>query len=368
MKRARAYADAGADLLLVHSKETTQHELEMFSRRWDRKTPLVAVPTTYKEATAAQLAALGFRVLIFANHALRASVKAMRETLAVLRREQYAAAVDDRVVSVEEVCRLVGVPQMKSDEEAYSPAVPENVRAVILAAGYDDRLIPLTADRPKCMLDLKGRTILERQVEALNACGIRDISVVRGYKKERIDLPGLRYFDNDNYSTTGEAVSLYSASEALKGRMLVLYGDVLFEREVLEKLLRSPAPMSVVVDRTAIDGGTGGPSDRVRDLVVLDDPDFRTAKYMTLGAAPRVSRIGQEIAPERADGEFIGLAMFDADATRELASLGRLLAQSPGQRFGEAVEARRASLTDLIQYLIDRGTEVASVDIRGGWM
>ncbi len=190
LRRARAYAEAGADLLLVHSKAESFEELRAFARRWEGRVPLVAVPTIYKETTAEELERHGFKVVIFANHAIRASIKAMQETLS----------------------------EMRDNEKTYLPAGAETVRAVILAAGADQGLLPLTQDRPKCMLDVKGRTILDRQVGLLHSCGIRDIAVVRGYKKEGIRVPGLAYFDNDQFETTGEAVSLFAASSARSSR------------------------------------------------------------------------------------------------------------------------------------------------------
>src|SRR5262249_33263093 len=86
LKRARAYADAGADAVLVHSKSSNLGELSEFTRAWDRPVPLVAVPTTYAGVSAAELERAGFRMAIFANQALRSAIVAMRETLKELRR------------------------------------------------------------------------------------------------------------------------------------------------------------------------------------------------------------------------------------------------------------------------------------------
>src|SRR5207249_3619744 len=83
--RARAYAEAGADAVLVHSKSRDFAELAAFAAAWDRAVPLVAVPTTYPTVSTDELAAAGFRMAIFANHALRAAIVAMRDALRSLR-------------------------------------------------------------------------------------------------------------------------------------------------------------------------------------------------------------------------------------------------------------------------------------------
>ena len=68
---------------------------------------------------------------------------------------------------------------------------------------------------------------------------VKDVAVVRGYKKEAIKLSNVRYYDNDEYATTNEVVSLFRAGKELSGPFVLLYGDILFERGHLEKLLKS---------------------------------------------------------------------------------------------------------------------------------
>src|SRR3970040_907144 len=88
LKRGRAYADAGADMVLVHSKAKTDEEMRAFAGRWDRETPLMAAPTIYKETKARDLDAIGYKIVVMANHALRASVKAMQDVLKALREQE----------------------------------------------------------------------------------------------------------------------------------------------------------------------------------------------------------------------------------------------------------------------------------------
>src|SRR5918992_48559 len=99
LKRARAYAEAGADTVLVHSKSPAFDELKDFAEAWDSACPLVAVPTTYASITAGDLSSAGFKLVIFANQALRAAVRAMRDSLATLKHEARPAAVDDRIAT-----------------------------------------------------------------------------------------------------------------------------------------------------------------------------------------------------------------------------------------------------------------------------
>jgi phosphoenolpyruvate phosphomutase len=249
LRRARAYAEAGADAVLVHSKSSDFNELRRFAAQWDGGVPLVAVPTTYPDVTAAELEAAGFRMAIFANQALRAAIVAMRATLREMRANGAAAGLAGRIASLEEVYALVGVPELKANEQRFLFAGDEAPRAVILAAGYEPQLMPLIRDRPKAMLEVKGRSILERQLESLRHCGVRDVIVVRGYRKDSIDVPGVRFVDNDRYAETGEAHSLFGAEPSLDRPFVLLYGDIIFEPAILVRLLQTRADVAVVVDR-----------------------------------------------------------------------------------------------------------------------
>lgn len=120
-RRAEAYADAGADMILLHSKAEDFRELESFAADWDRPQPLVAVPTIYSHVSVDELAAAGFKLVIFANHLIRTGIKAMQETLNLLGSARRAQAVDDRVCPLEEVYELIGVPELKRNEAKYLP-------------------------------------------------------------------------------------------------------------------------------------------------------------------------------------------------------------------------------------------------------
>ena len=368
--RGRAYADAGADMVLIHSKAKTPDEVMSFARQWDRPgTPLVCVPTIYKGTRVSELHEAGFKLIIFANHAIRSSIKAMTETLQTLKREMFTGSVEDRVVPLARVYELVGVDQMAVDEKAFMPSDSPGVTAVILAAGASQGLLPLTAELPKPMLDIKGKSILERQIEVLNACGVKDVAVVRGYKKEAIKLPNVRYYDNDEYASTNELVSLFRAGKELAGPFLFLYGDILFERGHLEKLLKSPADISLLVDRSFAEAGRPDEGRGAPDLVVLEDAQEAGYRFVSADAPHKVARVGRTIAAKQAQGEFVGLAMFTAKGARALTDCyGQLSEARLAGAFHEAASLRDAGFTDLVQELIDRGTDVQAIDVYKGWL
>jgi phosphoenolpyruvate phosphomutase len=120
LRRGTAYAEAGADLLLVHSKRKTPDEIVAFTERWHGKIPLVIVPTAYPDLTEAKVRALGkIRIVIYANHAVRAAVGAMRQVFAQIRRDGGIHQVDKEIASVEDIFELQRVPAMKAAEKKY---------------------------------------------------------------------------------------------------------------------------------------------------------------------------------------------------------------------------------------------------------
>lgn len=120
LERAHAYAAAGADLILVHSKQKTPDEIEAFVKAWDGKAPIALVPTAYPQMTVARVRELKkIGLLIWGNHAIRASVGAMRETLAQIRKDGGIHGVESKIPSVDAIFDLQGMKAVKDNEKRF---------------------------------------------------------------------------------------------------------------------------------------------------------------------------------------------------------------------------------------------------------
>ncbi len=119
-ERADAYVEAGADAILIHSKDRSLQEIDGFLASWQGKgrTPLVAVPTLFPDYTDRELFDKGFQMVILANHPMRAAVRAMEQTLDTLRRERKAAAVDPHIAPVDHIFELVRTKETIALEES----------------------------------------------------------------------------------------------------------------------------------------------------------------------------------------------------------------------------------------------------------
>jgi phosphonopyruvate hydrolase len=120
LARATAYQTAGADMILIHSKQKTPDEVESFVRAWTGSAPIVIVPTAYPEMNAERIARLGkIKMVIYGNHAIRAAVTAMQQAFAAIRRDGGIHHVDRTIVPVDEIFRLQDMDAVKRNEKRF---------------------------------------------------------------------------------------------------------------------------------------------------------------------------------------------------------------------------------------------------------
>jgi L-glutamine-phosphate cytidylyltransferase len=169
-------------------------------------------------------------------------------------------------------------------------------KAIILSAGRGTRLGRLTQDRPKCLLDLAGQSLLEWQLDALAANGIEDVVVIVGFGAKRVmhriaNRPGVRTIYNPFYQVADNLASLWLARIEMDGDFLILNGDTLVSPEIIGRVLDGArSPITVTIDRKA------GGYDLDDMKVELDGPWLRA--------------IGKTLPPERSHAESIGLLAF----------------------------------------------------------
>jgi choline kinase len=198
--------------------------------------------------------------------------------------------------------------------------IPRAERAVILGAGQGSRLLPLTEDLPKCLLDLEGRSMLEWQLRGLAAAGVGEVVVVTGFRSDRVEAalrtiapPGLvaRTLYNPFYKVADNLASCWMARAELRGHCLLLNGDTLFEPQIARRLIEAPAaPITLTIDRKAR----------------YDDDDM---KVSTEGE--RLRAVGKKLPAAEVNGESIGFSRFQGDgAALFVAELERTMRTKEG--------------------------------------
>lgn len=307
LARCAAYREAGADAILIHSKRKTASEIVEFMGRWTGDCPVVIVPTTYHATPTETFRQVGVSTIIWANHLVRASITAMRETAGRILEDESLREIEGRVASVADIFRLTGNEELEEAQKRYLPAVA-STGAIVLAAGRSASIAADAGELPACMLDVRGKPLLRRLIGTLRESGVRDVAVVRGWRKEAVSLADIVTIDNDAHATSGEAVSLFRALDRLVGETVVVYGDILFRRYILDGLLAAPGDIVIVVDTQSRDTPGGRVPDPC-DLVWADRP-LSCLGFDDEGA--RLEAIGAGAGAGPAAGEWIGLLRVSA--------------------------------------------------------
>ena len=237
------------------------------------------------------------------------------------------------------------------------------MKAIIVAAGRGRRLGPKTANIPKCMVEVDGRPILHRQLDALVSAGITEIVVIRGYLGDRISAPGfpVRFVENADWESNNILSSLFFAEHEMDDGFVFSYSDIVFAPAYARDVARSPADVALVIDRRWRDTYQG----RLQHPVA--EAELASVKPTPTG--PVVDRVGKlVVTPDQAAGEFIGLASFSRLGAAALkATWAEAVSRGLEVPFGRAAHLRQAYLSDALNAMSDRGTRLAPVFIDGRW-
>jgi L-glutamine-phosphate cytidylyltransferase len=185
-------------------------------------------------------------------------------------------------------------------------------RAVILAAGRGSRMGQLGDDRPKCLVELEGKPLIERAIAALRCGGVDEIGVVRGYRAEMIDYPFLTYFVNERWAETNMVTSLAAAAAwLLSGPVIVSYADIFYRSELVRGLVNAAGQLVITYDRS----WRRLWSRRFADPLA-DAETFRVA------AAGQLLEIGGKTTRvEDIQGQYMGLLKFTPPAWKTIETL-----------------------------------------------
>lgn len=349
LKRASAYHEAGADAILCHSKISTPDDIIAFMNEWGDRCPVVIVPTMYFDTPTQMWRDLGVSMVIWANHILRASIRAMQDTARHLIEHESLLHIEKALPKVAEIFRLQGMAEYEVWEKAYLPKTRQPGRAIILAASKGSNFGRLTDDKPKAMLEVEGQPVIAGSVNALRLSGVRDINIVTGYKPEAFTLGTVKYVHNAEWESTGEVGSLLAARDRIagEGTLVIGYGDVVARPFVLENLVKATTPFTVVVDykaphrksRASVDWALVKP-ERVEGIKDLD--------Y-------HLARVDGELAPEAASGEWIGLLACTQEGAK-------LLVETLDGLVASGTDVARWSMPQLLNHLIE--SEVAEVSVQ----
>jgi L-glutamine-phosphate cytidylyltransferase len=233
------------------------------------------------------------------------------------------------------------------------------MRAIIIGAGRGSRLMPTTADAPKCFAEVGGQRILDWAVDAFRQNGVDQIAFIGGYQidKVRAAYPEFTFRHNNCWEQNNILASLFYAEDLMDGPFVCSYSDILFRPSVIAGLLASDADMALSVDTSWLDrygSRTDHPSDDAEKVTVQN------------GA---ISRVDRKIPEHDAHGEFTGIAKFTAVGAKRLRDFYRNARGKFAEgEFRDGRTFEKAYLIQLFQQMVESGEHFAHVDTRGGYI
>ena len=356
LRRAEAYHQAGADGILIHSALAVPDEILAFKKEWGGRCPVAIVPTKYYATPTEVFRQAGFSIVIWANHLLRATVTIMQKTAYILKEKENLLSIEDRIAPVAEVFRLQGAAELQEAEKRYLPQSSENMAAIVLAASRGDELGELTEDKPKTMVHIQGTPILSHIVDAYNAVSIKNITVVRGYKKEAVNLPNLTYVDNEEFADTGELNSLLKALRSKNGKFqdtIISYGDVLFHQYIPQALFQEPDDLVIFVDSQWEERKSYA---RLNGFAECTLPNSRQAFYSKV----YLKQIGDDVPKDSIHGVCMGFLKVSSKTCEQVQEILEYLLADPAN--GKAI------MSQLYQELLRRNFSIRVLYTIGHWL
>ena len=232
------------------------------------------------------------------------------------------------------------------------------MKAIFIAAGKGSRLGSLTNNLPKPLVDVNGKSIIERQINLLSKKNINDIVIVTGYKKEKFTFKNIEYVFNPNFLTDEQAGSLMRAREKFSGDVLIMFGDILFDEQILEQVLNVNDHIAIAIDKNwkkSYLERNDNPIDKA-DKVLL-----KNNKIVQVSA----KQIDADLNVET--GELLGIMKLSSEGSKILIEHYEKLENNHIGKFHDAESFKKAKFVDILQELISTGISINPIIITGNW-
>jgi phosphoenolpyruvate phosphomutase len=376
VNRARMYLRAGADGIMIHSKEREPRDLFRFAEEYTKlcdelgfRKPLVCVPTTYNMVTEQELVERGFNIIIHANHLMRASYAAMQKVCKKILLSGRSFEADPLCAPVRDVFKTVGFMDVKEKDKEYSTMktcaiIPDTHQLL------DPALIEKFGEIPVSAVPLLDKSIIQRQAECLNNAGILNVYLVVGPGFEKITYQQIEKIDNPEYDLNSVLHNLFCAEEQMQDGFVMIYSDVLFYEKVVSEVLQTQEDIVLVIDNTYPSHLGKHKPQKTRMELVIAKNQVSNEHYRMLTPLTdlEIKMIGQRVSPDRATHEFAGIAYFSEQGADILKKVYHEAKQKyAGKQFHEAATFETASFTDIIQEIIYMGYPISVYEVNQGW-
>jgi choline kinase len=232
------------------------------------------------------------------------------------------------------------------------------MKVIIIAAGSAKRLGSQTKEIPKGLLAINGKSILERQIEILKDNNIEEIIIITGPHKEKFNFDKVKYIKDSEYEKHDVLLSLMVAKNELKGEIITIYSDILFEEKILQQIIKSKVNIGIATDLNwehKYENRTEHPKSQADNVIIENEKIIKIKKNIS------------KISNNQKNGEFIGIMKLSEKGADIFTSEFKKVEKNKPNPFHDAKTFEKSYLTDMIQELIDQNIIVEPIIVDGNW-
>ena len=232
------------------------------------------------------------------------------------------------------------------------------MKVIIIAAGDAKRLDSETKKIPKGLLDINGKSILERQIHIFKNNNIKEIFIITGPHKEKFNFKEVKYIEDLEYEKHDVLLSLMAAKKEFKGDLITTYSDILFDEKILQQIIKSKADIGIATDlnwESKYKNRTEHPKSQADNVIIEKNQIKKIKKNIS------------KIASNQKNGEFIGIIKFSKKGSEIFLREFNKIEKEKTNPFQYAKTFEKSYLTDMIQELIDQNIPVEPIIINGDW-
>jgi len=231
------------------------------------------------------------------------------------------------------------------------------MKAIFIAAGSGSRLGNITKNLPKPLVDINGKSLLERQIALLRKNNIDEIVIVTGYLKEKFELKNVEYIFNPLYSVQEQACSLMSARKIFDDEILIMFGDILFDEKILKQILDTNDDIVIAIDKNwekSYDERLDNPKSKADKVLVENDKILEISANVVLSDDADI-------------GELLGIIKLSAQGSKKLLDIYEKLEKYHTGKIHDAESFKKAKFVDILQELLQNKVNIMPVSINGKW-
>lgn len=232
------------------------------------------------------------------------------------------------------------------------------MKVIIIAAGSATRLGEQTKETPKGLLDINGKSILERQIDVLRNNGLNQIFIVTGPNSEKFNFDDVQYVKDLEFQKHDVLLSLMAAKNELNEDVITTYSDIIFDDQIIQQVKNSKADIGIVTDldwEQKYENRTEHPKSQADNVVFENNKILKIRKNIS------------KVSDNQQNGEFIGIMKLSKRGSEIFVREFDRIQKNKPSPFHDAKTFEKSYLTDMIQELIDQKIHVEPIIVNGTW-